>query len=1625
VKIALIPKTNRRRLVPVGPLVMTVALIFALCSQVNPPSGPNALVGPGGTQLHIQKASDDLGTFTPYSPGELWGGQNLIEQCLPCQLQTASGKPEGQSLQPGQQVNPATGDFSFNQSLFSVPAAGGANLGVTLTYDAQEAETQDLCLPSSCTGGISAPFPNFGYGWQASLFPTVTSFMGDLENWLQVTEPNGSDVDFYTYDDMSTCESGGMAEPSYYTLDFGALAPYCAAYRVNAQIAEQGSGQTSFAADDGQIGYTFSTEYGTPQLASNLTTATLTYSTLVTPGSSGCPSYGFGGTIAGCYLVSDFAGRTTTVVIGTPSINPAMSDNVLDVIDPGSSQTYDVAWYAESSFLTDEPESISQHDSYTGEMGDLFDWQGDGTVNQDNMIQVYDYNVAGAGEQISYYPAVADEPDLVHTVTDAAEDNTTSYSYEDMDCGACLGSDQATTVNYPDGEQDVDNYTDGVFESIYYGTGADTQSVTYQIDYPDPDDPDGPIAEWFFGPVEGEETLAQTDGVGDILYLLSASADVVGSPFTASYNYNGITDQICWSAPGGYTSPTCGSPPSGSTVYLYNSDEDVKSVTDPLGNKTRYGYYTDNMVCWVAPPTITASGGTCGAVGSAPIHVPAGSTAYQYDDYGDLACQFVADGKSDQTTTAATYNTDGRMTQYDPPDSIGFGAFTCGSSIPTPADGTTYSYTHSQLTTQTAPNDQVTQYTYNDGGLLEEVQDPTGITINAYDGDGRLCWTSRLAPTASVDEPFSCGESPAGTETSYSYLADTDAKATVTDARGKTTTYGYDNTAYPTSPTEIQDPANEAVVYNTYDENGNVCDTGPVPTDSCGWTEGDTYDSYDIYGGLFADVVLSEDPNGNQTSYAYTNTAFPHLVTQMTEPDGTSSWNYQYNGDGQEAQSEDPEGNYITINYDADGRKCWQAHGTPSNSCSSPPTALSDSSWTYNFTSTVATMVDHQASGAETTTYSYDADGNQTSVDDDNGNTVLYAYNASDQLSCVGYPGASNCDGTPSATNPIVTYGYDPTTNLLDSTTDWLGNTTTYGYSSDGLNNLTSIDYPTSGSDSVAYGYNADSEVNSETYGGSSLSGIPSQSWGYNIDDLINSATQLDAPGGTISSYTSSPAYDSIQNQNWIASNTNPGSSAPDVYLYAPNGEMVADASGSTTTYGYNSDNELCWSSAGSGSSCTDPPSGTTTTYTSTTDGQRCWSAPSSIDSASCSTPPSSGATGYAWNSLGELCWSGPISAIPNCTSPPSDVTQYTYDGNGLRTTETSTSGVTQDFTWLDSSSTPLLLEDGTNAYIYGPSLFGTSTPVEQIKLSTSVARYLTVAPSGVQLVLNQGGSILNESSYSTYGVQTNSGSLATPFGFQGSYTDPSGLIYLLNRYYDPSTGQFLSIDPDLQVTGQPYGFAGDDPVNFGDPNGQMETCGSNCGPDSGDIGGPGGIACSENCGTQISSAQSFLWWLSQQSSAVIAFFECAAGHSVEDCENLFSGDSPASNQPSAPEGTRALSIAPQTLEAVSSVVAVSGGIRTMVNNGMIVIQSFAPPSAAIQSTSIQSETGVVAAATDQIRGEDVDPDPVEVNQDPMWFESGGGIQEWSGANSSNSGVGAMEYGYGENGGGIRYMDMG
>ena len=50
--------------------------------------------------------------------------------------------------------------------------------------------------------------------------------------------------------------------------------------------------------------------------------------------------------------------------------------------------------------------------------------------------------------------------------------------------------------------------------------------------------------------------------------------------------------------------------------------------------------------------------------------------------------------------------------------------------------------------------------------------------------------------------------------------------------------------------------------------------------------------------------------------------------------------------------------------------------------------------------------------------------------------------------------------------------------------------------------------------------------------------------------------------------------------------------------------------------------------------------------------------------------------------------------------------------------------------------------------------------------------------------------------------------------------------VTFINRYYDPATAQFVSVDPDLAQTDQAYVYAGDDPVNNSDPSGLCNSQG-------------------------------------------------------------------------------------------------------------------------------------------------------------------------------------------------------
>jgi RHS repeat-associated protein len=130
----------------------------------------------------------------------------------------------------------------------------------------------------------------------------------------------------------------------------------------------------------------------------------------------------------------------------------------------------------------------------------------------------------------------------------------------------------------------------------------------------------------------------------------------------------------------------------------------------------------------------------------------------------------------------------------------------------------------------------------------------------------------------------------------------------------------------------------------------------------------------------------------------------------------------------------------------------------------------------------------------------------------------------------------------------------------------------------------------------------------------------------------------------------------------------------------------------------------------------------------------------------------------------------------------------------------------------------PLIVQDGTTSYITGPG----GLPLEQVSSTGTVLYYYQDQLGSTRALLDGSGNTEATYTYDAYGnVKSSTGSVSNPFQYAGQYTDSeSGLQYLRARYYDPSTEQFLTVDPAVAVTGEPYSYAEGDSVNGADPSG-------------------------------------------------------------------------------------------------------------------------------------------------------------------------------------------------------------
>jgi RHS repeat-associated protein len=414
--------------------------------------------------------------------------------------------------------------------------------------------------------------------------------------------------------------------------------------------------------------------------------------------------------------------------------------------------------------------------------------------------------------------------------------------------------------------------------------------------------------------------------------------------------------------------------------------------------------------------------------------------------------------------------------------------------------------------------------------------------------------------------------------------------------------------------------------------------------------------------------------------------------------------------------------------------------------------------------------------GTGSSSWTWDSLHRMIASTDGAGNTVQYGYDLRGSMTSLTYPGMA----TP------VTYRYSAAAQLV-GITDFAGATTTVNVNADGTTGNIAFPSPNQGIDFFTYDHAG--RLASQRFTIGNLTTYATLAYGRDADGQVASETDSGLPSPAAPAYT----YNSL---NQVAS----ASGAPYAYDAADN--LVGRSDG--TSQAFDAANEVCWTSPSGGTgTCASPP----------TDAQSF-----GYDQRGNRTT-GLGPTGtviYGFDEAGHLV-----------STSLTTMSTETYNGDGLRTHKTVGGGrlMTQaSFTWDVHGSLPLLLADGTTRYIYGPG----GMPLEQVTSSTT--NYFHHDQLGsTRALTDANGTTVATYTYDAYGkLSASTGSMTNPFMFAGQYFDSdSGLYYLRARYYDPSTGQFLSRDPLVDLTREPYGYVHDNPLNFTDPSGLCDNGGA------------------------------------------------------------------------------------------------------------------------------------------------------------------------------------------------------
>jgi RHS repeat-associated protein len=866
---------------------------------------------------------------------------------------------------------------------------------------------------------------------------------------------------------------------------------------------------------------------------------------------------------------------------------------------------------------------------------------------------------------------------------------------------------------------------------------------------------------------------------------------------------------------------------AGRTLTFKFKEGKVESIKDPLGNEVKYGYESGNLV------KVTLPGAT------------EPSWKFKYD--GSHQLTEMTDGRGDTTVNEyaekrvkAQKDPLGRERKLEYKETKGVRETT----ITEPGGSKTLEKFNeigepTEIVKDSTGSAQTTKYKYNKAFELEELTDPNGhVTKYGYDKEGNK--TSEVDPnenktewaynsthdltseTTPKGETTTITRNAAGDpetikrpapesktqETKFKYAANGDLEET-TDPLGHTTKYAYDKYGDKESET---DPEGDKRSFK-YDEDGRVTsevsprgnEEGAEASKFETKTERDaqgrpikvtdqlgheTKSKYDAAGNL---EVLT-DPNGHATTSVYdkdneatevkqangdtTKTAYDAEgnVESTTDGEGHTT-KYVHNALNQLTETIDPLERKTTRTYDAAGnlKELKDPEGRTATYSYDAGNRLKEVKYTEEATKPVSYVYDADGNVKEmkdatgTTKSTYDELDRLTESTNGNSEVVKYKYDLGNEITEIVYPNTK-----------ALTQSFDKA-GRLEAVKDWLGNETKFSYNRDSMASSTTFPSGTTGKDT--YEYNAADQLTKTTMarGAETLAQI---SYGRSKAGQLESAAQTGLPGAAEPKY----AYDEAE-------------------------RMTSGAGGSFKYDAANNPTELA---------------GTAQKF----------DAASQLEEA--------GSTKYAYDKLGERTESkpatGPVTKygydqahnLASVTRKEEGAVKeikdtYAYDGTGLRMSQT-INGTTTPMAWDTAKGLPLLLYDGTNYYLYDSE----GLPFEQISGSTPT--YLHHDQQGsTRLLTNSEGKATGKYTYTPYGaVQSHEEAATTPLGYDGQYrSEDTGLIYLRARVYDPTTAQFMSVDPLVAETGEAYGYVGGSPVNGGDPGGL-------CGCEGTTNGGPG-----------------------------------------------------------------------------------------------------------------------------------------------------------------------------------------